>query len=98
MVVDYAKQETLGPLQNLLRFVGWGAAGSVFLSFGLALLLLALLRLLQGETGAFHGNLSWVPYLITAVVALALIGLSAWRITQGPARRVGADRSSGRNR
>ena len=33
------------------------------------MLLVALLRLLQEETGAFDGNLSWIPYLIVTVVA-----------------------------
>ena len=39
---------------------------------GVVLLLLALLRLLQTETGTtFAGNLSWIPYLIVTVVAVA---------------------------
>ena len=54
---------------------------------GALMLLVALLRLLQGETGAFHGNLSWIPYLIVTVVAAAVIALTVLRIVTGPARR-----------
>ncbi|HEY5252945.1 MAG TPA: phage holin family protein [Acidimicrobiales bacterium] len=83
LVVAYAKQETLGPLRGLGRFLGFGVGGSVLLAVGLPLLLLALLRALQTETGStFGGNLSWLPYLITAVAALAVAGLAVWRITK----------------
>jgi len=88
MVVAYAKQETLGPMRGVGRFVAFGVSGSIALSIGLLLLLLALLRALQTETGStFQGNLSWLPYLITAAAGLALLGLSAWRITKTPAAR-----------
>ena len=87
LVVDYLKQETLTPLQGLGKFLTFGISGSVFLALGLVLLLTAVLRVLQTETGAFHGNLSWIPYLIVAVLAVAVIGLAAWRITKGPAER-----------
>ena len=88
LVVAYAKQETLGPLRGLLRFVAFGAMGSIALSIGSLLLLLALLRALQTETGStFGGNLSWLPYVITAGAALIVLGLSAWRITKTPAAR-----------
>ncbi len=81
LVVAYAKQETLGPLRGLGRFVAFGVSGSVALSIGVPLLLLALLRALQTETGStFGGNLSWLPYLITAGAALGVLGLAAWRI------------------
>jgi hypothetical protein len=87
LVVDYVKQETIGPLSQVGRFLIFGIIGSLAIAIGLVLLLLALLRLLQGETTAFAGNLSWVPYLIVAVVAMVLIGLAIWRISAGPAAR-----------
>ena len=61
---------------------------------GAVLLLLALLRALQTETGSsFTGHLSWLPYLIVAAVAIAVMGLAAWRITKGPgAKKVRPER------
>ena len=87
LIISYLKQETLGPLKSLGRFVAYGAIGSVFLGIGLILLLVAVLRVLQEETAVFHGNLSWVPSLFVAVLARGIIGLSLWRIGSGPARR-----------
>lgn len=87
LVVTYLKQETLDPLKRLLRFVLFGVVGSIAIAIGTVLLLVAVLRVLQTETGAFHGNLSWLPYLVVSVLALAVIALSAWRITAGPAAR-----------
>jgi hypothetical protein len=87
-VVDYAKQETLGPLKGLGRFVAFGVAGSVFLAIGLGVLLLAGLRAMQTETGTtFSGTRTWMPYLATAGAAVVIAGLAGWRIARGPARR-----------
>jgi predicted cobalt transporter CbtA len=87
LVVAYLKQETLGPVKGLARFVLFGMAGSLAIAIGSVTLLVAVLRLLQTETGAFHGNLSWIPYFIVLALATAVIGLSIWRVTAGPARR-----------
>ncbi|HXC76886.1 MAG TPA: hypothetical protein VNU19_07535 [Candidatus Acidoferrum sp.] len=92
LVRDYAKQETLGPLKGLGRFVALGVSGSIFLSVGVAVLLVAGLRALQTETGStFGGKLSWLPYVITAGAAVLVAGLAGWRITKGGAART--DRS-----
>ena len=85
LVVDYVKQETLTPLSGLGKFLVFGITGSIALALGVVLLLLAVLRILQTETGAFHGNLSWIPYLIVTVLAAAIIVLAAWRVGRGPA-------------
>ena len=88
LVVDYAKQETLGPLKSLGRFLVFGLAGSLALAAGAVLLLLAGLRALQTETGtSFTDHLSWLPYVIVAVAAIAVMGLAAWRIAKGPAAK-----------
>jgi len=88
LVIDYAKQETLGPIKGLGRFLAFGVVGSVFLALGLAVLLLAGLRALQTETGTtFAGSMTWVPYLVTAGAALLVAVTAAWRIARGPARR-----------
>lgn len=75
LTVAYAKQETIDPIKNLGRFVGYGVGGSILLGLGLCLLGLAVLRALQTETGdTFQGNLSFVPYLV-AIVVLALLAV-----------------------
>lgn len=85
LIKDYGRQETIDPLRNLGRFIGFGAVGSVVLGIGLVLLVVGLLRVLQHEAATtFDGNLVVVPYAIVLVVALALAGLSARAITKKP--------------
>ena len=65
LAVAYTKQETIDPLRNVGRVLAWGAAGAILLGFGMVLLVLALLRVLQSDTGStFTGHLSWIPYLL----------------------------------
>ena len=85
LVIDYVKQETLDPLKGLGRFIVFGVAGSVALAIGLVILSVAFLRVLQGETGTtFAGNLSWVPYLICAVVVVLVAALAVRGGEPGP--------------
>ena len=78
LVVNYLKQQTLVPLQQLGRYIGFGLAGSLLLGFGVVFLALSGLRALQEETGdTFTGDWSWVPYLIV-IVALMLGGALVW--------------------
>ncbi len=87
LTVDYLKQETVDPLRGLGRFLYMGIAGAFFIAFGLLLILLGILRLLQVETGtALTGNWSWVPYAVVVVLGAGIIGIAAWRITAGPAK------------
>lgn len=89
LVVAYAKQETVDPLKTLGRYLGFGLAGSLAIGSGLIFALLALLRGLQ-QIEVFGADVhehrfSWAPYVITAVVGLALAGLflrSLVRMTQ----------------
>jgi hypothetical protein len=78
LVVTYVKQQTLVPLQQLGRYVGFGVLGSLLMGFGVAFLGVSVLRALQTETSdTFAGDWSWVPYVIT-FVALALGGALVW--------------------
>ncbi len=88
LVLDYLKQETLTPLKGLGRFLLFGIVGSILLCCGLVLLLVALLRVLQEETGSFFsGTMTWAPYVIVGGAAVVLMAFAAWRIARGPARR-----------
>ena len=89
LVIAYVKQETLDPLRGLGRYVLFGVAGAVCLSIALVVLAIALLRLLQGETGdTFAGNLSWVPYVIVTIVVVGVAALAVWSVTRGQTRAV----------
>ena len=78
LVVTYVKQQTLVPLKQLRRYVGFGLLGSLLFGFGIVFLGLSGLRALQTETGStFTGDWSWVPYVIMIFV-LALGGALVW--------------------
>ena len=80
-VKAYAKQETVGPLKGAGTWLGYGAAAALLLSLGIVLLLVGLLRMLQTEwVRSASGNLSWVAYLITLLVAVGVIALAISRI------------------
>jgi hypothetical protein len=76
LVVRYVREQTLVPLQQLGRYVGFGVLGSLLLGFGVVFLGMAGLRVLQDETGdTFTGDWSWVPYLIMFVALLLGAGV-----------------------
>lgn len=77
LLVAYARQETIGPLKQIGRYVGYGVGGAVLVGIGVVFLALAALRALQTETGStFTGNLSWIPYLIVLAGLSITIGVA----------------------
>jgi hypothetical protein len=73
----YVVQETVGPLKHVGRTLAYGIAGALLLGVGAVVLLLAVLRVLEGETGTtFAGSWSFAPYLLVGVVALGAAGLA----------------------
>ena len=80
LIKDYGKQETIDPLKNLGRFVGFGASGSLLLGLGVMFLSLTALRALQNPSGPIGrhltGSLTWVPYAVTLVFLVLLILLA----------------------
>lgn len=88
LVVAYVKQETIGPIKNLGRFLARGVAGSILLAIGLVLLQLALLRGLQTELAdTFDGRWSFGPYLVTVAVSIIVLVLSIRAIGAAKRRR-----------
>ena len=82
-VKTYARQETIGPLRGAGRWLALGTAGAAALGFGLMLMALGLLRLLQTEwERSATGRLSWLSYLIVFVVVVSLLLLTVTRISK----------------
>lgn len=87
LVVRYIKEETIQPIKELGRFVAYGTLGSLFVGFGTTLMLIGALRFLQEQFPVLDGSLSWLPYIIVAVLACLVVALTAWRIMSGTAKR-----------
>lgn len=82
MVRDYAKQETLGPLRGAGRWLAFGLMAAFFMSVGIIILLVGVLRITQDVM--LHvwwpeqaDGLSFLPYVVTLGVGCALAML-AW--------------------
>lgn len=75
LVLAYLKQETTEPLKMLGRVIGFGIAGSLAIGIGVVFFAIGGLRLLQEETDAFHGNWSFVPYVVIIVLLVGMAGL-----------------------
>jgi H+/Cl- antiporter ClcA len=86
LVKEYLVQETVGPLKELKSLLVYGTIGSVFVGIGVLMFLIALLRLLEGQS-AMQGHLSWLPYLIVVVVAAGIAACTVAVVMGGPARR-----------
>jgi hypothetical protein len=78
LVIAYAKQETIDPIRGAGRWLAFGFAAVLALSFGIAFLALGTLRLLQFEVFANATTWSWIPYFIVMAlcVIVALLAIS----------------------
>jgi len=82
-VKQYALQETVGPIKNAGRWLGFGVAAAFALGIGLSIVLLGVLRLIQTEWDRVaRGSLSWIPYLITLIVAGIIMWITVSRINK----------------
>jgi hypothetical protein len=84
LVKEYARQETLGPIKGVGRWLAAGAAGALLIGTGCVYLVLGALRMIQNEFGrSFRGTwVSLLPYLFAFVISLAVMGMAAWRISK----------------
>lgn len=83
MLTQYARQETVGPIQLLAKWVAFGVAGALLIAVGLAYLSFGVLRVLQSETDAFDsGRTSFLPYLIAFAMLMVFVGIAAWAMTR----------------
>jgi hypothetical protein len=87
LTVTYAREQTIDPLKGVGRYLGLGLAGSLLVGIGAVELTVALLRVLQTETGTtFTGNWSWVPYVICIAALCVVAGVAVYAI-QRPRQR-----------
>jgi tetrahydromethanopterin S-methyltransferase subunit D len=83
LVKTYVKQNTVDELKPAMRFLGFGVPGALVSAIGGVLVLLGLLRLLQGSDGSrFSRGWSFVPYMIVVVLCLAGAALAVWRMSK----------------
>ncbi len=83
VVKAYAIQETIDPLRGVGRWIGFGVGGALCLGFGLVMVLIGILRLLQEEWHrSSSGSLSWLSYLIALLIAVALLVVTLLRINK----------------
>ena len=86
LLKNYALQETVDPVKNLGRFVGFGVGASLCWGIAGTLITLGVLRVLQVETrDLLDGNFSFVPYLGAIVVSLLGAYVSIKLIKKRPA-------------
>ncbi|MDH3681285.1 MAG: phage holin family protein [Acidimicrobiia bacterium] len=83
LLVSYAKQETVEPLKQLGRYLGYGLAGSLLVFMGAFFVGLGVLRLTQ-TVDTFSGS-SWastLPYVITIAVLVLFVALIMLTLTR----------------
>ncbi|MFN8105698.1 MAG: phage holin family protein [Acidimicrobiia bacterium] len=91
MVTDYVRQETIEPAKHLGATFGYSLAAGILLGFGFVLTLFGLLRYLQSKVWIFpQGAWTWLPYLITALAGLIVIGVSL-KLAKGRSNGSSAD-------
>jgi hypothetical protein len=88
----YAVQETVGPLKDLGRYLGYGLGGMALSAAGFVFLGLAGLRAIQSQTDLFEGPWSWVPYLIVLAVLALVAAVAVSRIPKGQPTPLSDDR------
>ena len=82
LVKRYVLQETVEPLKRIGWILANGIVGAFALGTGLIILDLALLRLLQTETGnAFADKWSFVPYVIAGLLAVVFLAFAVLAAT-----------------
>ena len=92
LVKTYVRQNTVDELKPALRFISFGVPGATLLSIGGVLVMLGVLRLLQGSDGErWSRGWSWLPYVITMAVCLVGAAIAVILIRRPSiARRGGA--------
>ena len=91
LVASYARQQTLEPIRGAGRWLAYGLLAVMSLVFGVVMISLGTLRLLQTEVFAGATTWSFVPYMIVVVMCGVAVAYTVSRINrdslhQGSAR------------
>ncbi len=82
MLIDYARQETVGPIKLLGKWVAYGIGGAVFVAIGLTYLAFGFLRWTQ-TLDVFSGDTrDFWPYLITFGGLFICTVVAGWAMTR----------------
>ncbi len=83
LVKTYVRQETLGPLKGIGRWLGAGIGGAIAWGIGLFFVVLGVLRLLQTEAAdTFDGAKAILPYVITLAALLVVTAVVVTRMNK----------------
>jgi len=84
LVKDYGTQEVVDPVKNLGRFIAYGSAAAFCFAIAGLLFAVAFMRIIQVEGRRwFHGNWTFVPYVIAIFFCLVAAFLSYKQIKAG---------------
>ncbi|MDA8399117.1 MAG: hypothetical protein M0008_03570 [Actinomycetota bacterium] len=87
-ILAYVKQETIGKLSGLWKLAVARIVAAGCLALGSVLVVIAAIRALQTETGsALSGSLSWLPYVIGALIAMIGTAALSWTALRNPQPR-----------
>ena len=95
LVVTYAKQETVDPIKNIGRYIGWAVGGAIAFGVGLTFIAIGALRLLQTSMPEMfdgRGKSSWFPYFAVLLLLAAALGLVGLKMTKSKADTSKEDR------
>jgi hypothetical protein len=82
LLVAYARQETVDPLNKLKQYLGWGIPGAFLLGLGTYLISLGILRGLQQFDNTASSWASMLPYLGSLAWLFLIVLLCARKISR----------------
>lgn len=83
MFIGYIKRETLKPIRGAGRWITYGFAAALFLSIGMVLGAIGILRFLQAMILEGSAAWSWVNYLIAMTFCVTVFFFTVSKIRKG---------------
>lgn len=83
MLFSYVKRETLKPIRGAGRWIAFGLMAALFISIGIVLGAMGVLRLAQTVFLDGSTSWSWVHYLVTLMVCVLVLIFTVSKIRKG---------------